>query len=175
MQLVRGSVYGARVSFVLRRRAARVVCRDPDDRIVMIRSSDPADPRKEPWWELPGGGIDHGETPEQACERELREEIGITDAVIGPCIWTNHAQFEFAGWHFDQHEQIFLATASGEIGAHTRREVFEALAFGEVRWWVPAELLADTAPTVPPRLREFLPAVLTGPLPDQPVDISPEQ
>lgn len=33
-------------------------------------------------WQMPQGGIDPGETPVEAAFRELREEIGTTDAVI---------------------------------------------------------------------------------------------
>jgi putative (di)nucleoside polyphosphate hydrolase len=34
------------------------------------------------WWQMPQGGIDPGETPEQAAKRELFEETGITSATI---------------------------------------------------------------------------------------------
>src|SRR3954471_11529457 len=101
------------MSFLLRRRAARVACFDPAGRLVLIRSVDPADRTKPAWWELPGGGIEGDESPEATCARELHEEVGIADADIGPCVWTQHARFTFAGWDFDQHERIHVATCGG--------------------------------------------------------------
>lgn len=161
------------MSFVLRRRAARVACFDPHGRIVLIRAIDPADATKPPWWELPGGGLEGDESHSDTCARELREEVGITDAMVGPCVWTQHAQFRFAGWDFDQHERIHIATCRGVMSQETQLEAFEAMAFQGARWWVVDELLDSDEPTVPPRLREFIAAVAAGERPDPPIDITP--
>ena len=150
-----------------------MACFDPAGRLVLIRASDPADRSKPAWWELPGGGIEGTESAEDACLRELHEEVGITGAEIGPCVWTQHAQFSFAGWDFDQHERIHVATCDGQITDDTALEAFEALAFQGSRWWTVDDLLANDEPTVPPRLREFVADIADGHRPDPPVDISP--
>ncbi len=53
-----------------------------DDRILLVRSStlDDIEPGT---WALPGGGIEHGESPEDALHREFGEETGLTIEVTG--------------------------------------------------------------------------------------------
>ena len=55
--------------FTLRRPAARVVLLDRQGRIFLMHAEDPADPRKAPWWEIPGGGMSPGESSEDAARR----------------------------------------------------------------------------------------------------------
>jgi 8-oxo-dGTP diphosphatase len=58
--------------------AAGVICRDGRILVGQRRKAD-RHPLK---WEFPGGKVEHGETPQQALARELREELQI-DATIG--------------------------------------------------------------------------------------------
>ena len=159
--------------FTLRRPAARVVLLDRAGRIFLVNAEDPADHRKTPWWEIPGGGIDVGESSEDACRRELLEETGIEDVDMGPCIWVQHVEFDFGGLHFDSHERIHVAWCDGGSYAPRHLEFLEAAAFRGARWWTLDELLASSEPVLPTRLREFLPPIVRGELPADPIDISP--
>ena len=63
------------------RRAVRAIVLDPDDRILLVRFSFPS----RDVWATPGGGIDEGESAEEAIRRELGEETGLeVDAPITP-------------------------------------------------------------------------------------------
>lgn len=63
------------------RLAAYAVILDEADRILLaLRNVAP-----EPQWTLPGGGVELGETVEQAVVRELREETGY-DVGVGPLL-----------------------------------------------------------------------------------------
>jgi 8-oxo-dGTP pyrophosphatase MutT (NUDIX family) len=66
---------------ILERSAVRLVVLDIDERVLLFQIREPLDPDQRTCWELPGGGIDAGETYVDAALRELVEETGIH---VGP-------------------------------------------------------------------------------------------
>jgi mutator protein MutT len=56
-------------------------------------------------WDLPGGHIEDGETPDTALRRELVEELGVAAAVTGPPDANfRGTTFRMAAWVIDEWE-----------------------------------------------------------------------
>ncbi|MDE2312362.1 MAG: NUDIX hydrolase [Patescibacteria group bacterium] len=58
------------------------VIRDEQGRILLAKRHEPHKPEIHGRWELVGGGIEFGETPEQALVREVKEETGADVEII---------------------------------------------------------------------------------------------
>jgi len=75
------------------------------------------------WWELPGGKIDPGETPDDCAIRELREEVGVAAEVLDALPVVEHT---YAHGRVRLHPRLCRLTA----GSPEPR----AIEVAEVRW-----------------------------------------
>lgn len=102
---------------------------DPAGRLLINQR--PADKAMAGYWELPGGKIEPGESPEAGLQRELQEELGvrIDIAHLVPLGFASHAYPEF-------HLLMPVFSARRWTGQVLARE-------GQRLEWVGADNLAD--------------------------------
>jgi 8-oxo-dGTP diphosphatase len=66
---------------------------DTDGKPTYVVTMRPPGVHLEGYWELPGGKVQPGETPEVALKRELQEELGVHVATCQPLTFS-HFQYE---------------------------------------------------------------------------------
>ena len=155
------------------RESARVLLFDTAQRLLLFRLAFPDAESGLPVWFPPGGGVEPGETHKQAACREIIEETGMTDVVLGPWIWSREITIQWAGverqgeWLHGV-ERYFVAHAPRSEVSEAGWTEAERADLAEYRWWTAAEISASQDVFVPRQLAMLLPAVLAGELPDLP-------
>jgi 8-oxo-dGTP pyrophosphatase MutT (NUDIX family) len=151
------------------RLAARAVVLDPEDRILLVCFEGV----ERTVWLTTGGGIDQGETDEEAVRRELWEEAGLTGFELGPLIWTRTVLAPLAGGRWDgQSERYYLVRVPAfEPAPHLTWEQLREEGMTAVRWWTLDELEAAETLFAPRRLPELLRSLLEEGPPSDPVDV----
>lgn len=129
-RLSRGLTLGAQAALI-----------DSDSRILLIRHT------YRPGWHFPGGGVERGETIEQALTRELDEEacVALTEPAQLFSIYSNAAVFP------NDHVALFVARSWRQL-----REPKPNHEIAEQRLFAASELPSDLNPGTGRRIAEIL-------------------
>jgi len=147
------------------RPVARVLLVDSRDRVLLFRS----ELAYGTFWLTPGGGLEPGETYEEAAIRELWEETGLGGIDLGPCIWTVRFSFPYLDLVYDQSERYFLVRVDAHEVNPANWQPTERVEIQEHRWWSVSEIASCSDAFRPANIATLLPAVLSGNL-SAPID-----
>lgn len=152
------------------RPAVRALVVSPDHEVLLARF---VFPNGVELWALPGGGLEDGESHADALRRELHEELGLAEAVVGPHIWNREHIVPMRTGHDGQRDRIHLVRCDRfepepTIGWPAMRDEYVF----ELRWWTVREIRERTdLRFVPRRLATHLEELLERGVPDRPVDV----
>ena len=141
------------------RRASRLILLDGQRRVLLFRH---AGVSGEAFWAPPGGGLETGETFEQAARREAGEELGLQCFTLLRA-WERMTDFVYIDHPVHQHEWFFLI--EGELPALSPEieKVHNQEGILEMRWWTTAEIESTSELVFPEELASELRKIANGP------------
>ncbi len=163
-------------AYDVERTSVRVVLLDRDGRVLLFRTLDPTMPELGRWWELPGGGVEDGESVLETAVREVAEETGfvLEAATVSDPSWTRSATYLRRHVRTLQHEVVVRARLStaAPVPAPAGRTADELEDYVGHRWCTVEELTgaATDERFFPSRLPELLEEFLAGSSIDEPFD-----
>jgi len=116
------------------RQAVRALLITPDAHVLLVRFEFP----DATVWSLPGGGLDPGENHLDALHRELIEEVGLHDPVVGAHVWNReHIVPHLDGLWDGQRDRYYLVEAAErfEPDPALSWEQLRDERLHELRWW----------------------------------------
>jgi ADP-ribose pyrophosphatase YjhB (NUDIX family) len=156
------------------RHSVRAIILTDDDHVLLCRHLIPGPPGGVVW-APPGGGIEPGETPVAALQRELREEVGLAVHGSPPQVWhrTVVDPKHLPGHDGVVHDYYLIRTAAFRPSGTMSDEEFAAENITELRWWPVRDIVAYRGPDLfaPRDLATQLTALITHGVPAEPVPL----
>ena len=140
---------------ILRRRRSAVVLVERD-RVALIRRTH----QGHTYYVFPGGGVELGETDEEAAVREAREELGIDVEVLGQLGWVGSTELS---------QVYFRGVVVGGVFGSGVGPKLQSLPGSEQDSYEPVWIGLDDLSSVDVRPWDLAAMLASGSLPDRPV------
>jgi 8-oxo-dGTP pyrophosphatase MutT (NUDIX family) len=143
----------------LPRLAVRALIINPEGKVLLIQGRDSTNPTNT-WWFTPGGGIEIGETPDQALIREVLEETGLIIENPVPLGRERISKFRFEDTEYFQKESFYLVRLRTLDTVSQSLTEIEKRTFLAQKWWSLEELSASSAIFYPTNLISWIEEIL---------------
>ncbi|WP_083792975.1 NUDIX domain-containing protein [Kribbella flavida] len=126
---------------VVVRLAVKLLLLDGEGCVLLIHGKDPRT-GAECWYPV-GGGVEPGETLQEAAAREAYEETGLAELAVGSPVWWRDHTYEFDGRAVEVHEEWLMHRVDGSprcrrSSVSTKRAASWGSGGGGRRsWWRP--------------------------------------
>jgi 8-oxo-dGTP pyrophosphatase MutT (NUDIX family) len=125
--------------------AVRLLVLDAQQRLLLFHIHDPAPlhvfyPEMTIYWGTPGGGLEPGESFEQAARRELWEETSRQIEAVGPCIGHYERVLHIDNQWLHRHKCFYLINVPTAAVSLANMLGYEHAPHRAYRWWTRQEL-----------------------------------
>lgn len=160
------------------RNSVKILLMNENKEILLMCADDPTTTSKDGkyhgrFWFPIGGKIEEGESVQDAALREIFEETGITKDKIelGPIVWFGEFDLVLSGKIQHLKEQFIVGKTKQKNISLDNLTDEERVVVKYVAWFSLDKIKQSVDVIFPVVLPDYLPDILTGRYPDQPIEI----
>ena len=158
------------------RDTVRLVLMNDQKRVLLLKIEDNEpvysdQPESNIFWVTPGGGVEYGETFQQALVREAWEEVGLQLTETGFCVWTEDPVREFADEIVRFNTRYYFIHVPTHRVEQSNLTPLEEDVFRGYHWWSLEEMHSTNDILLPPGLPDLIAPLVSGDLPLEPIHI----